>query len=102
MCVGRDYNFWVYIVTNDNDSVLYTGMTNNLLRRLAEHRGGAVLGFTAQYRCYKLIYYEHCTDALDAITREKQIKNWSRTKKVKLFDTLNPSWSDLADDILGE
>jgi len=77
-------------------------MTNNLPRRIAGHRGGAVPGFTAQYRCHKLVYYEHWTDALDAITREKQIKNWSRAKKVKLITTLNPRWSDLADDILGE
>ena len=100
--MGRDYNFWAYIVTNDNDSDLYTSMTNDLVRRVAEHRGGAVPWFTAQYRCHKLIYYEHCADALDAITREKQIKNWWRAKKPKLVATLNPSWSDLADDILGE
>jgi putative endonuclease len=54
------------------------------------------------YRCHKLVYYDHCTNALDAIAREKQIKSWSRTKKAKLITTLNPRWSDLADDILGE
>jgi putative endonuclease len=77
-------------VTNDNDSVLYTGVTNNLPRRVTEHRTGAVSGFTTQYRCHKLGYYEHSTDPLDAITREKQIKNWSRAKKAKLITKLNP------------
>jgi putative endonuclease len=89
-------------MTNDNDSVLYTGMTNDLVDRVGEHRTGEIPGFTARYRCHKLIYYEHCTNALDAITREKQIKNWSRAKKVQLIITLNPRWIDLAQDILGE
>lgn len=100
--MGRDYNFWVYIVTNDNDNVLYVGMTNDLVRRVTEHRAGEIPGFTAHYRCHKLVYYEHCTNALDAIAREKQIKSWSRAKKVTLIDRLNPRWFDLADDILAE
>jgi putative endonuclease len=87
-------------MTNYTDSVLYTGMTNDLPCRVAQHRSGELPGFTAQYRCHKLIYYEHCTNALDAIGREKQIKNWSRAKKVKLIATLNPRWIDLAEDIL--
>jgi len=70
-----DYNFWVYIVTNEYDSVLYTGMTNDLARRISEHRAGGIPGFTSDYRCRKLIYYEHCTDVRDAIAREKQLKN---------------------------
>jgi putative endonuclease len=87
-------------MTNQSDSVLYTGMTNDLQGRVAEHRGGENPGFTAQYRCHKLVYYEHCTNVLDAIAREKQIKNWSRAKKVKLIATLNPRWMDLAEEIL--
>jgi len=63
--VARDYNFWVYIVTNEHESVLYVGMTNDLARRISEHRAGEIPGFTADYRCTKLIYYEHCTDAGD-------------------------------------
>jgi putative endonuclease len=98
----RDYNFWVYIVTNEHDSVLYIGMTNDLARRISEHRNGEIPGFTAEYRCSKLIYDEHCTNVLDAITREKQLKKWSRAKKVALIATLNPRWEDLAPGILGE
>jgi putative endonuclease len=100
--VARDYNLWVYIITNEHDSVLYVGMTNDLARRITEHRTGKISGFAADYRCKKLIFYEHCTNVLDAIAREKQIKNWSRAKKVKLIATLNPRWIDLALDILGE
>src|SRR5207253_7605100 len=80
----RDYNFWIYIVTNEHESVLYVGMTNDLARRISEHRAGEIPGFTADYRCTKLIYYEHCTDVQDAIAREKQLKKWSRSKKVAL------------------
>jgi putative endonuclease len=100
--VARDYHFWIYIMTNEHDTVLYIGMTNDLAKRVSEHRTGEIPGFTANYRCKKLIYYEHCTDVRDAIAREKQIKNWSRAKKVKLIVTLNPRWFDLAPDILGE
>jgi putative endonuclease len=84
----RDYNFWVYIMTNDHDTVLYIGVTNDLARRISEHRAGEIPGFTANYRCKKLIYYEHCTDVRDAIAREKQLKKWSRAKKVALIATL--------------
>ena len=89
-------------MTNDNDGVLYTGMTNDLARRAAEHRMGEIPRFTADYRCHKLIYYERCTNALDAIAREKQLKKWSRSKKSKLIATLNPRWIDLAEDFLGK
>ena len=98
----QHYNFWAYIVTNEHDSVLYTGMTNDLARRISEHRAGEIPGFTANYRCRKLVYYEHCTNVLDAIAREKQLKKWSRSKKVALIPTLNPRWTDLAPDILSE
>jgi predicted GIY-YIG superfamily endonuclease len=60
----RDYNFWVYIMTNDHDTVLYIGMTNDLVRRISEHRTGEIPGFTADFRCRKLLYYEHYTDVL--------------------------------------
>ena len=100
--MARDYNFWVYIVTNEHESVLYVGMTNDLARRISEHRAGEIPGFTADYRCTKLIYYEHCTDVQDAIAREKQLKKCSRSKKVALIASLNPRWKDLAPEILGE
>ena len=89
-------------MTNEYDTVLYVGMTNDLARRISEHRAGEVPGFTANYRCKKLIYYEHCTDVRDAITREKQLKKWWRSKKVALIKTLNPNWINLTPKILGE
>jgi putative endonuclease len=98
----HDYNFWIYIVTNLHDSTLYVGMTNDLARRIAEHRSGEIAGFTSAYRCRKLIYYEHYTEVQDAIARETQLKKWSRTKKVALIAGLNPQWNDLAPAVLGE
>jgi putative endonuclease len=98
----QDHNFWFHIVTNEHDSILYTGMTNDLARRISERRAGEIRGFAADYRCRKLIYHEHCTDVRDAIAREKQLTKWSRAKKVALIATLNPRWKDLAPDILGE
>ena len=80
--MARDYNFWVYIVTNEHDSVLYIDMTNDLARRISEQRAREIPGFTSDYRCRKLIYYEHCSDVRDANARERQLKKWSRSKKV--------------------
>src|SRR5438105_10399848 len=72
--MARDFNFWIYIVTNEHDSVLYIGMTNDLACRISDHRAGEIPGFTADYRWRKLIHYEHCMDVQDAIAREKQLK----------------------------
>ena len=82
--------------------MLYIGMTDDLARRISQHRAGETPGFTADYRCRKLIYYEHCTDVQDAIAREKQLKKSSRLKKVGLIATMNPRWNDLAPEVLGE
>jgi putative endonuclease len=98
--IGRDYNFWIYIVTNKNHSVLYIGVTNSLSRRTWEHREGNRPGFAADYRCTKLVYYEWYRDIRDAIARESQLKKWSRGKKVALVNRLNPSWRDLGADVL--
>jgi len=98
--VSRDYNFWVYIVTNRNHSVLYIGVTNSLSRRTWEHREGIGADFPAAYQCSKLIYYEHYSEISDAIARETQLKKWSRAKKVELISRLNPSWLDLGADVL--
>ena len=100
--MARDYNFSVYIMTNRHDSVLYIGMTNSLTRRVDQHQGGEIQGFTAHYRCHKLIYHEHYDHVLDAIARETQLKKWSRAKKVKLINQHNPQWKDLADELWGE
>jgi putative endonuclease len=97
----RDYNFWVYIVTNRSHSVLYIGVTNRLSRRTWQHRDGVKAGFASKYQCRKLIYHEHYRDVRgDAIARESQLKKWSRAKKVSLLGRLNPGWEDLGIDVL--
>ena len=100
--MSRDYNFWVYIVTNRNHSVLYIGVTNSLSRRIWEHREGTGAEFPSAYHCSKLIYYEHYRDIRDAIARETQLKKWSRTKKIELINRVNSRWVDLGDEVLGE
>jgi putative endonuclease len=84
--MARDYNFWVYIITNRNHSVLYTGVTNRLSRRTWEHQEGSKHGFASKCQCKKLIYYEHYRDIRDAIARESQLKKWSRVKKITLIN----------------
>ncbi|MBI2888170.1 MAG: GIY-YIG nuclease family protein [Chloroflexi bacterium] len=83
-------------MTNPRFTVLYTGVTNNLERRLHEHRVGATLGFTRRYNVRHLVYYESTTDIRAALEREKQIKGWTRAKKLGLIEQLNPDWRDLA------
>ena len=90
--------YFVYILSNWDDSVLYIGVTGNLPRRLYEHRNGLVDGFTKRYNVHKLVYYEYTNDVYSAISREKQLKNWSRSKKVLLINKLNPQWRDLSKD----
>lgn len=76
--------------------VLYTGMTNDLQRRIFEHKNDLIEGFSSQYRCHRLVYYESFDDVHKAIAREKQLKNWSRWKKEWLIEQQNPTWEDLA------
>lgn len=90
-----DRQYFVYILTNKNNTVLYTGVTNSLQRRLHEHRNSKGSSFTAKYRCTKLVYFEEAIDSLSAIQREKQIKAGSRAKKLQLVDSQNPKWEDL-------
>ena len=87
--------YYVYILTNYTNTVLYTGVTNNLVRRVYEHKQKLVKSFTSKYNVDKLLYYETCGDSLGAIAREKQIKAGSRKKKVDLINALNPEWKDL-------
>ena len=94
------HQYFVYIMTNDRHTVLYTGVTNDLLRRVGEHRTKLVRGFTARYNADKLVYYEEISDANAAIAREKQIKGGSRRRKVALIDSINPDWRDLFDDLV--
>jgi putative endonuclease len=94
----KDYNFYVYILTNWNNQVIYIGMTNDLERRLYEHKNKLVEGFTKKYNVSKLVYYEHTTDVQAALAREKEIKKWRREKKNNLVVSLNPNWQDLSLD----
>ena len=87
--------YYVYIMTNKS-MTLYTGMTNNIERRLAEHRMHLNPGFTSRYKISKLVYYEEFNDVRDAIFREKQIKGWTRHKKVNLVKSINPGWRDIS------
>jgi putative endonuclease len=91
--------YCVYIVTNKNNGVLYTGVTNNLKRRIFEHKQKLVEGFTKKYNVEKLVYYEVFNDIKNAIAREKQIKGGSRQKKMDLVNHMNPTWCDLYEDL---
>lgn len=90
-------SYYVYILTNWNDEVMYIGMTNNLERRIQEHKQKRVAGFTARYNVNKLVYYEETNDVHVAIAREKEIKKWRREKKNNLVMTKNPEWQDLSE-----
>ena len=92
-------SYYVYIMTNKNNSVLYTGVTNDLKRRVYEHREKLVEGFTRRYNVTKLVCFETCGDIEVAIAREKQIKGWSRRRKVELIDSMNEDWRDLWEDL---
>ena len=87
--------YYTYILSNKNDTALYIGVTNDLERRVAEHRSGTIPGFTQKYNCHKLVYFEEYTDIDQAISREKQLKKWSRPKKEALIDTKNKEREDL-------
>ena len=92
-------HYYVYIMTNPHNTVLYTGVTNNLLRRVHEHKEKLADSFTKQYNVTKLVYYEVYDDAFTAISREKQIKGGSRKKKMGLIDGMNPTWKDLYEEL---
>lgn len=87
--------FYVYIVTNNRNTVLYTGITNNLSRRLYEHRNKILKGFSAKYNLGKLIFYETFNDPEEAIIAEKKIKGWTRQKKIDLIKSVNPNFENL-------
>jgi putative endonuclease len=91
----KDYNFYTYIMASESGT-LYVGMTNDLERRVYEHKNNLVDGFTKKYSCHKLVYFEQFDYVEDAINREKQIKKWRREKKEFLIRTINPSWKDLS------
>jgi len=87
--------YYIYILTNKTNRVLYTGITNNIIKRVYEHRMHVVDGFTKKYNVSKLVYVEDFSDVKDAISAEKKIKGWIRQKKIDLIQSLNPTWEDL-------
>ena len=91
----KEHQYFVYILTNWNDKVMYIGVTNNLERRLNEHKNRLMDGFTSKYNVNKLVYYEQGTDIHAALAREKEIKKWRREKKDALVVSMNPAWKDL-------
>ena len=97
--MARDHRYFVYVLTNWNDKVMYVGMTNDLVRRLWEHKTGAVKGFTEKYNVHKLVYFEETPVVDAAIAREKEIKKWRREKKNALVIRANPQWRDLSADL---
>ena len=92
-----DKQYYVYIITNKTNNVLYIGVTNNLVRRIFEHKNKLVEGFAMKYNLYKLVYYEITNDINSALEREKQLKNWHREWKINLINSFNPSWKDLSE-----
>ncbi|MDO8637315.1 MAG: GIY-YIG nuclease family protein [Dehalococcoidia bacterium] len=94
-----DKQYYVYIMTNHKNSVLYTGVTNDIQRRVYEHKNKLVKGFTKRYNLTRLVYYELCGDIEGAIIREKQIKAGSRQDKMNLVDSVNRDWHDLSDEL---
>ena len=93
-------NYYIYILTNKENGTLYTGIPNNLIRRIYEHKNKLVDGFTKKYSLDKLVYYEACESVENAILREKQIKGGSRKKKLELINKFNKKWNDLYETII--
>jgi putative endonuclease len=93
--MASNKSFYVYFITNKWKTTLYLGVTNNLKRRISEHRNGVNNGFSKKYRCYYLVYFESHSSVLKAIAREKEIKKWRREKKNALIASTNPKWLTL-------
>jgi putative endonuclease len=89
----------IYILTNRHNGTLYIGVTSKLTARIAQHKEKAVAGFSNKYNLDKLVYYELIDTMYDAITREKQLKNWRRQWKIDLIEKFNPTWRDLSEDL---
>ena len=88
-------DYYVYILTNEYNNVMYIGVTNNLVRRVYEHKTGIIEGFTKKYRVHKLVYYETSHDVKAALQREKQLKGWTRERKNALVESVNPEWKEI-------
>ena len=92
--------YYVYILASKRNGTLYIGLTNNLVKRVYEHKHGMVEGFTEKYNVDKLVYYEETNDVNSAISRDKQMKKWKRNWKISLIERTNPEWRDLYNDLL--
>ena len=90
---------YVYILASRRNGTLYTGVTNDVARRVWEHKHDLIEGFTREYQVHRLVYYEWHRDIRNAIVREKQIKKWKRAWKIRLIEGMNPEWRDLYDEI---
>jgi len=93
-------NYYVYILASQRNGTLYIGVTNDLVRRVYEHKNNLIKGFTSKYNIHQLVYYEHTHDIYSALTREKQLKKWKRKWKLQLIEEMNPNWCDLYKDII--
>ena len=93
-------SYFVYILASKPNGTLYIGMTNNLLKRVDQHKNNLVEGFTAKYGVHQLVYYEQYHNVNDAISREKQLKKWARQWKLELIEKENPEWRDLFDELV--
>ena len=93
----NEKHFYVYLLTNWNNKVMYVGVTNDLQRRLYEHKNKLVKGFTEKYNVDKLVYFEETDDVKSALAREKEIKKWRREKKNNLVCSINPEWKELSE-----
>ena len=93
----QQHQYYVYMLSNWNNEVLYIGVTNNLQKRVYEHKHHLVEGFTDKYNVTKLVYFEETSDVHAAIEREKQLKKWRREKKNQLIESMNPHWNDLSE-----
>ena len=91
--------YYVYILTNWNNKVMYIGVTNDLARRVYEHKNKLVKGFASRYNVNKLVYFEYTSDVKAAIEREKQLKGWIRKRKNELVEQVNPQWNDLSEEL---
>ena len=93
--------YYVYILASKRNGTLYIGITNDLIKRVHQHKNDEVEGFTEKYNIHRLVWYESCADVREAIMREKQLKDWHRQWKIELIQQTNPTWEDLYDDLIG-
>ncbi len=94
------HHYYVYLLSSKKNGTLYVGVTNDLMRRVGEHKLGLIEGFTNKYKINKLVYFETYNDINEAILREKRIKKWNRNWKIKIIEEMNPEWNDLYEDLL--